>query len=215
LSVDQLGGELSADDQRHLDGCSRCQTELRLWQEFQSSEAVDAAEAADLTTELARRLAAADPVRRSAGSAAAGGGSAGSWRRWAAAAVVVLAAGLIYGILDREPALTPGTGAPVYRGGAVELVSPRGDVDSKPARLEWREVTSAVRYDVRVFEVDGTELWSASSPVAGLAIPPDVAAMLLPGKTVSWDVSAVGQDGVVLIRSAREQFRVQPPDALF
>ena len=215
LSVDQLSRDLSSDAQRHLDGCSRCQAELRMWQEFQNPAANEDEDVRDLVGELKSRLATSHSESEADLTNVMTQTSSSSWRRWAAAAVVVLAAGLVYGVLDREPGLTPRTDQPVYRGDAIDMLSPRGDVDVVPARLEWREVTGAVRYDVRVLEVDGTELWSASSSAPGVAIPPEVAALLVPGKTVSWDVSAVGQDGGVLIRSDRQQFRVQPPNALF
>ena len=96
----------------------------------------------------------------------------------------------------------------MYRSTSIEIVAPRGDVSVTPAVFEWTPFDGAVRYDVHLREVDGTEVWSVSSTESHLPIPPDVRMKMVPGKTLIWDVVGITSRGDVAARSVGQRFRV-------
>jgi hypothetical protein len=197
LAIERLVGELSPEEVQHLAGCASCQAERRLLQEFE-----DARAGAD---DKAVRDIAAGLRRRRAGKAAQAWVPA--W--FQVAAVLALTTAVGYGLWDREPALrAPSTDAPVYRSPSIETGGPDGDVSTAPVSFEWQPLDGAVRYAVTVREVDGTELWSASSAEPLVPIPPDVQLKMQPGKTLLWEVAAFTARGEVAARSTLRRFRV-------
>lgn len=206
LPIERLAAPLDARDQAHVDGCVRCQTERALVLEFEANAPVEG-------EGVAVAWIANDLKRRRGGSAAPARAPArGMWAvpRWALVAasvlVVVAAGGLLWRpapTIDRD---APGT---VYRSARVEVESPQGDVPAAPAELRWASVASAAAYDVRLFEVDGTELWRVETSAPFVALPPDVAASALPAKTLVWSVIAKDAAGRVVAESGPTRFRVQ------
>jgi hypothetical protein len=207
LSIERLSAQdWTADEQRHVAECVACQAEMQLWASFRDDAP---GEDGAVVQEIAARLAAGR--RPSPGRVIGRIGplvaSPWIWMRMAAAVLIVV--GLGYFAIDREPGLRrPGGETSTYRSGAVQLVAPLEDVSIAPTEFTWVVVPGAVTYDVVVREVDGTVLWSASTAGSPLPVPADVVGRFVPGKTLSWIVSAKAAQGDVLATSSAQRFRV-------
>ena len=121
---------------------------------------------------------------------------------WAAAAVLVITIALPL-VLNRqsEPSLTrlaPGN----LRSESMLPVSPVGDMPAAPEQLRWTGLPGAIRYEVRILEVDRTELWKAEIGQTSIPIPASVRSMMIPGKTLQWEVRAFANDGRPISSSA-------------
>ena len=68
----------------------------------------------------------------------------------------------------------------------------------------------AVRYRVRLMEVDRQELWSTSTSALGVDLPAPVRASIAPGRTLLWDVTAYDAAGAAIAESGTQSFRVVP-----
>ena len=182
--------------------CSRISARKNSGAEQSDEDSFASATVGRIADELARRARAVTP-QRAAGTRT----SSALLLRWAAVALV--AVGAYYAVWGRQPGLKDPVGADlVYRSATVELVAPVGDGTELPVDFVWMPVTGAVRYDVSVREVDGSALWSGPSTDSRLGIPPAVRLKLMPGKTITWDVLAVGPDGREGARSVAGRLRV-------
>ena len=92
---------------------------------------------------------------------------------------------------------------------AVELVAPRGDQAAVPRRLEWRPLHGAVRYRARLAEVDRHEVWSIETSATAVDLPEPVRALVLPAKTLVWDVTAFDPADAPIGESPPERFRLE------
>lgn len=205
IPIERFGEAFTVRENEHLTGCARCQTELALWQEFDSStpSADEGGAVQWVVAELGRRSAQArTPSDRR------------WWRlqrpRFAAAAATIAVAALIgYGVWDPEPPVGVRQDAPqVYRAGGVQAVSPLGDVAAAPLSLEWAPLPGAVVYDVELLEVDRASLWHGTASSTRIELPSGVIAQLVPGKTVLWEVTARNGAGAVVAESGTQRFRV-------
>jgi hypothetical protein len=224
LSVEQLGqyadGALDADDEAaaavHIKDCLSCQAELALLHAVTSTGLRP--EEAEIVRDGAARL-----DERTTGFPAADHVASSSGRRWfgfrslsLAAVAAVLLAGVATGtffFLTRNAPRLPGsvtTGDEVTRSLALAVRGPVGDHRDLPRRFEWVGVDRAVRYRVRLLEVDRQEVWSTSTPAPAVDLPPDVQAKLTPGRTLLWDVTAYDAAGTVIAESGTQSFRVAP-----
>ena len=89
---------------------------------------------------------------------------------------------------DRKAPELPGsvtTGDEVTRSLAVGVRGPVGDQAEAPRRFEWLAVDGAVRYRVRLMEVDRREVWSASTSAPGVDLPAPVRTRSLPAERCS------------------------------
>lgn len=130
-------------------------------------------------------------------------------RAWAAAAcLAIIAAGAFY--LPRGPGepSPAGAGEGLMRSQALELVGPVGDVRQVPAEFRWRAVPGAVRYQVRLMEIDRREVWRGEAADGFISIPPSVLALLAPGRRLLWEVSAWDKSGKTLGTSEIRGFQV-------
>lgn len=203
LSIERFTEELSSAEREHVALCPRCAAEQRLFEAYERpTTPQEAAVVSHISSELARRAVASTPRTHAVTE-----GSTATFWRWAA--VLLVAGGAAYAVWGWQPALRDPAGADlVYRSAAMELVAPTGDVSELPADFVWVPVSGAVRYDVTVREVDGSVLWFEPSTDSRLGIPPAVRQKLVPGKTVTWDVVAKGQDGREVARSSAGRLRV-------
>jgi hypothetical protein len=213
VPLERLEGPLTRDEQDHIATCPRCQTELSLLEQFDSSTPArdEGAAVPWIVSELRRRRAGEAGESREA--RVGSGWLAGlRWRPLGLAAGVLVAAVVVgYIATDREPQLRDDTSTNVgYRTEQISVVAPVGDVAVAPSELTWLAVPAAERYDIEVLQVDRTRLWRASSPVPHLALPASVIAQLAPGKTVIWEVNAVNASGTVIAVSGTQRFRVTP-----
>jgi hypothetical protein len=128
----------------------------------------------------------------------------------ALAAVLLLACvAALYTLRSRtgSPDLS-GSGS-VLRSQAVALVAPLGDLDARPAELRWQPVPGTVTYMVEVLEVDHHSLWKSNTSGTSLPVPAAVRALMVPGKTLLWQVNAVGSSGATLAASGLQKFKVK------
>ena len=90
----------------------------------------------------------------------------------------------------------------------VDLLEPRGVIDRAPARFEWRPVTNATRYDVRIADDDALwPLFVRSTASAMLLLDPNETRALTPGRIHVWEVDAKDAAGFT-IASGSAQFKV-------
>jgi hypothetical protein len=199
----------------HIERCVSCQSELALMQAFADGEVRDGerADVSAIVADLRRREpeifgAHAADVRpsRFAGF--------GSLRHALSLATVLLAMVGGYLVFNSTPPRLPAGN--VSRDGAtrsltVELRAPLGDQVAPPQRLEWRPVTGAVRYRVRLMEVDRRELWSAETAATAIDLPEPVRALAVPAKTLQWQVTAYDASNAPVGESSVERFRLARP----
>lgn len=208
LPLERLGDELTTLERTHVAGCARCQTELALFASLDADapRPGEGAAVAWIAAETRRRLnaegigvapAAVAPARRS---------WLPSWALMAASLVAVLSGAWLL----RSPAVTIEVpGGEVYRSAGLEAVAPSGDLDAVPEAFTWTPVPNAARYEVRVREVDGTEIWRGTSTEPQLALPAAVRTLVLPAKTLEWQVMASDAAGRSLADSGVARFRVR------
>jgi len=209
IAIERLAETLSPGEREHVETCTRCQTEVALWREFDQAEASadEGAAVQWIVAELGRRnrpVAEAPPAKRFAWLTPA-------IRRWSTAvAAVALVTTAGYLTWDREPAVhTPTSSPETYRTGQLQIVGPIGDVPNAPAALEWVPAKGAVSYDVSLLEVDRTPLWRSISSTPRIALPPPIVNRLVPGKAILWEVRARNGANTVIAESGTQQFRVE------
>jgi hypothetical protein len=209
-------GTVSPDMSRHIETCAYCKTELALLRDFQSG-ALRESEAAPvriITERLRARSSAILPARPEAQLRDSW------WRafwtvRWLTPAALAAAAVLIFIAVDVQwrnsaPALHA-PAAPdqeVMRSGAITVVSPRGDVQQTPAQVRWQPIRGAVKYRVRLMEVDHSELWSAETTEEHIDLPGEAREHIVPLKTLLWEVSGLDSSGRVVAESNSIAFRL-------
>ncbi len=230
LSIEALGA-LSPDEARghhHISECVRCQTELALLREFESSDPLpdEGAAVAWISSHLERNL---DAIKHPSGNAQrkalrADSRPAISWwdrlfkqpsiRVWipvGAVAAIALAA-LLFLRSSREPELQANLGhdTTVYRSQELQTIAPAGELREAPKTLTWKAVSGAATYRVAITEVDHTEVWRGESSDTLMTMPAPVLAKMKAGKPFLWTVSALDPQGVVLASSQAQRFVVIP-----
>ena len=224
LSVEQLGrhadGALGADEQAaaamHIGRCLSCQAELNLLHAVTSTAVRPEEE--DIVRDGAARL-----EQRTTEFLAVDRVGPSSRRRWfgfgplpLAAVAAVLLVGIATGsffLLTRKAPELPGsvtTRDEVTRSMALVVRGPVGDQEESPRRFEWVGVDRAVRYRVRLLEVDRHEVWSTSTSAPGVDLPPAVRTSIAPRRMLLWDVTAYDAAGTVVAESGTQSFRVAP-----
>src|SRR5262245_10236551 len=206
-----LGSAEQAAAEAHVRGCLNCQAELALRQAVTSGD-VRTGEADIVRDGVARLERRAGEIFGTAGAAAS------PPRRWlglsrlpaAVAVVALVVAGGLYLRVGKPPELPGGVtpGDEVTRSLAVAVRGPLGDQTEPPTRLEWRSVDGAVRYRVRLMEVDRREVWSTSTPALEVDLPAPVRSALTPGRTLLWDVTAYDASGAAIAESGAQSFRI-------
>jgi len=126
--------------------------------------------------------------------------------------ILIMVSGSIYLSRSSAPVLntTLNSGADVMRSNTVQIISPKGDLSQKPSMLQWEAVPHAVRYQVRITEVDRTELWKAETSAVGIQLPDEVRAKIQPAKSLRWQVTALDSSGKPIGSSSSESFRLAP-----
>ena len=205
----------------HLAGCPRCQAELAMLKSFESVTPLrdEGAAVAWISSHLDRQLESIKNPSRTRGAVQNRevGDSWLAWTlgirgwRWALPATVVAAAVVVGVILLRppkEPDLQANAGRhpAVYRSQEIQVVSPVGDVQQVPRRLQWQAFPGTELYKVGVMEVDNSPLWSAETKETSVEIPASLRAKMLPGKPILWQVTAVDAQGRVLGTSQIQRF---------
>jgi hypothetical protein len=207
VPIERLGGMLTPAENEHVAHCVRCQTELALLREFTDGEtSADERPAVDAIVDRLERgahAAASNVVplasrRKTSGT-----------RMLAAAAMLVIALGLGYVAINREPPVSiTQTNTDVYRSSRIRVIVPATEeVPTAPVELRWEAIPGATSYEVKIVEVDQTMLWRTSTRESRVAIPPQVVALFVPGKTIQWHVTAL-RGAATVADSGVQRFRV-------
>ena len=208
------GASVDAKATAHLAGCPHCQTELSMLKSFQASvpSEEEGAAVAWIAAQLARKQNAANtrqPVVK-----------VPFWRAMlrmpylagAAALAVVLTLGVsLYRSMNVEsPGQIGGShGTSAFRSGAVHLVSPVGEQSQAPAEFRWDAVPGASSYVVELKDVASQALARATSTENTLAVTPEMRANILPGKPLTWKVTALDASGKAVADSSGGDFKVR------
>jgi len=200
----------------HIERCATCQSELALLQAFAEGAVAEHERGAvrDIVAQLERRepeiltAPAVPEIRRSRFMLF------GSFRHALSLATVLLVVVGGYVIFNSRPPRLPADA--VSDGGAtrslaVGLRAPIGDQAAAPQRLEWRRVSGAVRYRVRLMEVDRRELWSTESATTAVDLPEPIRALIVPAKTLLWQVTAYDASNTAIGESNPGRFRLAQP----
>jgi len=202
---------------QHLQSCTYCQTELHLLRSFQAggnSENSDDVRRVTESLNDMRLPVAANPART------------GSRERWwisifsmprlapaafAMAAVLLVAASVLYIRQSRKPvvgALNPGAQQEVLRSPGFAVLSPAGDLQERPDEIRWEAVPQAARYQVRLLQVDGSELWKTETSNNNIAIPAAVRSQIVPAKTLFSEIKAFNSSGAKIAETGSVRFRL-------
>ena len=94
------------------------------------------------------------------------------------------------------------------RSGAIQVLAPSGDVQSIPDEIRWEATAGAAQYQIRLLEVDGTELWKTDTAANTIAVPPAVRQRIVPLKTLVLEIAALDGSGRRLAHSGTIRFRL-------
>ena len=201
----------------HLKSCSSCSNDFQLLREFLEAKPAKAEER-DVDW-IAARLAESTPLASNATTkveppaswlerltAALGGGQA-----WAGAAAMAMLAAAVFLWQDSPPGLPEGLGQgpAIVRSGQLQAIAPVGDLPAAPTQLSVEAIAAAARYRFEMREVDRTVLWTAEADAPTMAIPSEISAAALPGKTLIWSATALDESGEALAQSPPTRFQVR------
>jgi hypothetical protein len=201
----------------HVRSCSYCRNELHLLQTFLSAETPgEDIEAVRFVTEQLRTRSSeifARPEVVARPTSWWGGLFGTTWRRPAvfamAAVLIVVAIGFQLRFAG-PPALHPlgDSGAEVLRSHTLDLLAPKGDLQQAPREIQWQPAPGAVKYEVRLLEVDRTELWKTETAQTRVELPSPVQARIVPAKTILCEVAAFDAAGRKVAESELVRFRL-------
>lgn len=210
--VEELAGLLSANPPaalaQHVASCAHCKTEVHLLRMFESGD-VHAAEAPavrQVAERLRERSAEIFPQRQPWWS----GLFAAPWLRPAAMvfAALLLVAGITLQFRHSGPPALHSPGDDVMRSHQVTLLAPLGDVAKVPSDVQWQPVPGAVKYEIRLLEVDRTELWKAETADSRIDLPAAVQARIVPAKSLILQVRALDAAAHTVAESDMVRFRL-------
>lgn len=200
----------------HLQSCAYCKTELHLLHTFMKGEVGEgASKVAELLRKKSKHILQQafptpkrEPWWRVAFSA----------RQMAfammATAAILLATGVV--IFLRSTTYRPQmearnqSGPAVLRSAAFNIVSPAGDLQEPPKEIRWEAVPQASTYQVRVLEVDRTELWKGSTSGDHVDLPATIQDKIVPSKTLFAEITAFDSSGSTIATTGLVRFRLEP-----
>lgn len=201
---------------RHVESCAYCRAELDLLRRFQSEDLDESEkEPVRLVTErLAARAGQIFPGRPPAAAREPWWRTfwASPWPRAAAFAMagvlIVVAVSLQW--RHSQPALHPPAGPDqeVLRSNVLSILSPAGDLRQVPQEIRWQAARGAANYEVRLLEVDDSELWRAATAEDHIMLPSSVRLRIVPAKTLLCQVTALDASGHVVAESSKVRFRL-------
>lgn len=207
---------LPSELEQHLKTCGYCQTELHLLRGFQEGGPNKDSEETRKVVELLRGRSKEIFQQRSSAEA-----REPWWRlriQWLVPAALGMAALLVvvggvsqYRRAVTRPALNGSfqTENEVLRTSSFVVVKPAGDLVERPEEVRWELVQGATKYDVRLLEVDGAEVWKAETTADHIEIPQIVRDKIVPAKTLFCEVVALEPSGRKIGETGLVRFRLQ------
>lgn len=203
----------------HLRACGYCQTELHMLQTFMAVRAREATSDAGTAVELLEKkrkeiLKRAFPAPASVPwwkSAFTIGRIAQA--SFAAAAILLVAGAVIFlRSTPSQPQLEARNqaGPEVLRSNNFALLSPAGDVQERPTEMRWESLAGAASYQVRLLEVDRSEVWKANTTDTRIELPENIRARIVPTKTLFAEVTAIDSSGKQIGGTELVRFRLVP-----
>jgi hypothetical protein len=200
----------------HIRSCAYCMTQLQLLREFSAGTLKESETDAVrlITARLRERSGEIFDRPRVPGEAPE------TWWRtfwrtpWLRPAALALAGVAIVVVLSVQMRNgPPGIRPPrpeqeVLRSNTVSILAPAGDIREVPNEIRWRSAPNAVRYQARLLEVDGSELWKAETTSNRIELPATIRARVVPAKTLLCEVWAFDASGNQVARSATVRFRL-------
>lgn len=202
--------------EQHVKSCAHCQTELELLETFYKGGAVDSRDVRTMTATLRRRskeifrLQLDHTPRKHRWWRLL----RNPWPLALGAAAIPLVAAVV--VANRQASLQPvlnetrSSGREVFRSSSFALISPNGDVSLQPTEIRWEKVPSATKYQIRLSEVDGTEVWKAETPDDHVALPPFVLSRTVQARTFFCEVTAYDTSGGKVGETGSVRFRWLP-----
>jgi hypothetical protein len=95
----------------------------------------------------------------------------------------------------------------ILRSSSIAILNPVGDLQEKPGEIRWEEAPNATRYQVRIMEVDRTELWTGETMGTRIEVPATVENLIVPFKTLLVQVGAFDATGAKIAESEPVRFR--------
>jgi hypothetical protein len=200
---------------QHVDGCTRCQTELQMLRAFTASEVAEHEKAA--VSSIAARLQSRSSEIITSRPAV---DERQSWwqlilaMRWmtpaaATVAIALLVAGVAIELRQgRQPLLNTRLGrTEIMRSSSIAILSPVGDLREKPREIRWEAAPNSTRYQIRIMEVDRAELWSGQTTGTRIEVPARVETLIVPWKTLLVQAEAFDADGRKIAESEPVRFR--------
>jgi len=213
ISIEEIASVASGDVspsatlrvRTHAATCIRCDSELRLAEEF--FDDVDEIPGVDLTRagESAIRTLFEDAphVVDRAGSLR----SRRSW--WLLAACLVLGVALWSGVRSAGIGSLPAPAAhSIVRSETIAPVEPRGRLVALPNSLEWERADGATSYRVDLRRVDRAVIWSAEVDELSVRLPVSLSETLRENTRYHWVVLGLDKDGRVVAKSPNVGFIV-------
>ena len=201
----------------HLAECPRCQTELALLRNFESTTPAhdEGAAVAWIAAQLGRKSIKSSPQTAAIGRLAFWHSFFRSSYAIAAVAVTLI---MIFGvslyISEHQPApqLSAELNTPnpheIMRSQSVRLIGPSGDLNALPESFRWEAYPGTNSYRVELTEVDGTMVRKETVDQNVLSVKPEWKSVLHNGKPYIWQVTALDASGNAVATSSHERFRI-------
>ena len=186
----------------HLSTCAYCKSELALYREFNSEEVRPNEH--DSVQKIVTRLTKNSPVERKVW-----------WKslldiKILAPALVAVAMILtMWTPWQQRHRTGPDVSGDEYRSGKINIHPPdASNMQLGFSVLSWEAVPGATSYQVRVAEVDNTELWSANVTEAKAELPAKLRDQLKAPKVFQWRVSAQNAENAIIADSGWQRVSV-------
>jgi hypothetical protein len=98
----------------------------------------------------------------------------------------------------------------VFRSPRFAVVRPSGDLQRRPKEIQWEQVPQAAVYQVRLLEVDRSELWKAKATGDHIDLPAAIQSRIVPAKTLFVEITAFDSAGNHVGTTGLVRFRLTP-----
>ena len=199
---------------RHVHSCSHCRTEMELLRAFSAVQDPPSEEVKQVVSRLQANSKKVFP-KVLAGETPSWWERAFSIRHLVQASLAMAAVLLITAVVlklntAKSPSLEAAnqTTHEVFRSGSFDLVEPVGDVRESPKQIRWDKVDGATSYQVRVLEVDRSELWKAETQDTQIDVPQAIRDRIVPAKSLFCEIDAFNSSGTKMSGTGLIRFRL-------